>query len=99
MTTCSHLGEMREVTASSSGCEDCLRIGDTWVHLRLCMICGHVGCCDQSRNKHATRHFHSTSHQIIRSFEPGEDWGWCYVDRLFLEPAGWPVRGPLTHPV
>lgn len=99
MTTCSHLGQIREVTPSSTGCEDCLRIGDTWVHLRLCMICGHIGCCDQSKNKHATRHFHSTRHPIIRSFEPGEDWGWCHADQLFLGAADWPVRGPVAHPL
>ena len=99
MTSCSHLGHIREVTPSSNGCEDCLRIGDTWVHLRLCMVCGHVGCCDQSKNKHATRHFLDTRHPIISSFEPGEDWGWCYADQLFLDAANWPVRGNVAHPL
>jgi uncharacterized UBP type Zn finger protein len=99
VTTCPHLDQMREVTPRSNGCEDCLRIGDTWVHLRLCMICGHVGCCDQSKNRHATKHFHATGHPIIKSFEPGEDWGWCYVDQLFLEATNWPVRGPVAHSV
>ena len=80
--TCAHLGEIRDVTPSANGCEECLQMGDQWVHLRLCMVCGHVGCCDSSKNKHATRHFHSTGHPIIQSFEPGEDWFWCYVDRL-----------------
>ena len=59
-------------------------MGDTWVHLRLCLTCGHVGCCDSSKNKHATKHFHATNHPIIQSFEPGEDWGWCYIDQLML---------------
>ena len=59
-------------------------MGDSWVHLRLCLICGHVGCCDKSKNKHATGHFHSTGHPIIESFEPGEDWRWCYIDAVML---------------
>jgi K+:H+ antiporter len=77
---CRHVGQIRRVTPSARGCEDCLRIGDTWVHLRICMTCGHVGCCDSSPNKHATAHFHSSSHPIMRSVEPGETWGWCFVD-------------------
>jgi hypothetical protein len=81
---CTHLHEIRVVTPSAEGCEDCLKIGDTWVHLRICQICGHVGCCDNSKNKHATKHFHVTGHPIIRSFEPGEDWMWCYVDEVIL---------------
>ncbi len=68
-----------------AGCEDCLAIGDTWVHLRLCLQCAHVGCCDSSKNRHATKHFHSTKHPVIRSFEPGEGWRYCYVDDLFIE--------------
>jgi uncharacterized UBP type Zn finger protein len=89
--------QMREVTPSADGGEDCLRSGDTWVHLRLCMMCGHVGCCDQSKNRHATKHFHATGHPIIKSFEPGEDWGWCYVDELFLDASRWRVRGPVAQ--
>ena len=85
---CDHLGEIRPVHAHTpEGCEECLKTGSWWVHLRLCLSRGYVGCCDQSPNKHATGHFHSTSHPIIKSFEPGEDWGWCYVDRLMFEPA------------
>ena len=84
-TKCEHLGQVHEVTPSANGCEDCLAIGDTWVHLRLCMECGHVGCCDNSKNKHATKHFHSSGHPIIRSFEPDEEWGWCYIDQVFFE--------------
>lgn len=85
MTTCKHLSEIHEVTPSAAGCEDCLKTGDEWVHLRLCLTCGHVGCCDTSKNKHATKHFHQTQHPIIKSFEPGEDWGYCYVDDAFFE--------------
>lgn len=84
-TTCKHLELINDVTPSAQGCEDCLKIGDTWFHLRLCMICGHVGCCDDSKNKHATKHYHATKHPIIKSFQPGEVWGWCYVDNLFFE--------------
>jgi uncharacterized UBP type Zn finger protein len=65
------------------GCEECLATGDKWVHLRLCLECGHVGCCDDSKNKHATKHFHTTKHPVIRSFQPGERWRWCYVDEVF----------------
>lgn len=79
---CSHLQLVQDVTPSANGCEECLAMGDTWVHLRLCLICGHVGCCDNSKNKHATHHFHATSHPVIRSLEPGEDWKWCYVDQV-----------------
>jgi uncharacterized UBP type Zn finger protein len=82
---CVHFAEVHEVTPSANGCEDCLRIGDRWVHLRLCVICGHVGCCDNSKNKHATRHFHDTRHAIIKSYEPGQDWGWCYEDEVFFD--------------
>jgi uncharacterized UBP type Zn finger protein len=87
MEPCQHVSEIREVVPSADGCEECLAIGDEWVHLRLCLVCGHVGCCDSSKNKHATKHFRATRHPIIRSFEPGEDWLWCYVDEVFLEPA------------
>jgi uncharacterized UBP type Zn finger protein len=83
---CTHLESIRDVRPSTTaGCEDCLRIGGRWVHLRLCLECGHVGCCDSSPNRHATKHFHATSHPLIRSFEQGEDWGWCYTDEVMLE--------------
>ncbi|MDB5444108.1 MAG: hypothetical protein JWP73_2484 [Phenylobacterium sp.] len=89
---CSHLDHVRDVVARTpQGCEECLKIGSQWLHLRLCLTCGHVGCCDQSPNRHATGHFHQTGHPLIRSFQPGEDWGWCYVDELFLEPAPEPA--------
>jgi CPA2 family monovalent cation:H+ antiporter-2 len=84
--TCEHVaGINRQVRPHSRGCEECLAIGDTWVHLRLCMECGHVGCCDDSKNRHATKHFKGTKHPIVRSVEPGEAWGWCFVDELFFE--------------
>jgi hypothetical protein len=76
-----HLNMIRDVVPSADGCEDCLRIGSWWVHLRLCLTCGHVGCCDSSPHRHARQHFHHSGHPIIQSFEPGEDWRWCYVDQ------------------
>jgi len=79
---CSHLDQIKITTTSTHVCEDCILTGDTWVHLRLCMICGHVGCCDSSKNKHATKHFHAAGHPVMRSIEPGERWMWCYVDEL-----------------
>jgi hypothetical protein len=85
MTECQHVEEIRPVVPHTRGCEECLKTDGWWVHLRLCLTCGHVGCCDSSPNKHATKHFHHTTHPIIRSFEPGEFWGWCYVDRLTLD--------------
>jgi uncharacterized UBP type Zn finger protein len=85
---CSHLDHIREVDpVTPEGCEECLKMGTRWVHLRMCSECGHVGCCDQSQGKHATKHFHETRHPIMRSYQPGEDWAWCYVDELFMEPA------------
>ena len=87
--TCTHLDQIRDVTPSTTeGCEDCLKTGGWWVHLRLCRICGHVGCCDNSPNRHATRHFRATQHAIMQSFEPGEDWLYCYVDQMVMQPAG-----------
>jgi uncharacterized UBP type Zn finger protein len=84
--TCTHLDQIRDVTPRTpKGCEECLKMGARWVHLRLCMECGHVGCCDSSPNKHATKHFHRTGHPIIRSFEPGEQWGWCYIDEVMFD--------------
>jgi len=86
---CTHLDHIHKVKPSAKGCEECLKIGSTWVHLRMCMECGHVGCCDSSPNKHATKHFHKTKHPIMRSVEPGEDWGWCYIDEVEVDEA-WP---------
>jgi uncharacterized UBP type Zn finger protein len=85
---CTHTDQIRDVTPNADGCEDCRKIGDMWHHLRLCMTCGHVGCCDSSNNKHATKHFHQAQHPIIKSFQPGEDWGWCYVDEVMLDEVG-----------
>ena len=85
MNGCEHFKEIKAVTPSAEGCEDCLKIGGRWVHLRLCETCGHVGCCDSSPNRHATKHFHASNHPIVKSFEPGEDWGYCYVDQRFYE--------------
>jgi uncharacterized UBP type Zn finger protein len=82
---CQHMGEIHEVTPSANGCEDCLRTGDWWVHLRLCQTCGHVGCCDESPNRHATAHFTGTGHPVISSFEPDEHWMWCFVDEVGVE--------------
>lgn len=88
---CAHVDDVAGApTPSSNGCEDCERIGGSWVHLRLCMTCGHVGCCDRSPNRHATAHFHATGHPLIRSFEPGEDWWWCYVDEIGFNVPGAP---------
>ena len=83
--SCTHLNQIRDVKPSAAGCEECLKMKDRWVHLRMCLTCGHVGCCDSSKNKHATKHFHATSHPIVRSIEPGERWRWCYVDELMME--------------
>lgn len=82
---CSHMQHLKPVHPSGKGCKECLEMGSTWVHLRLCLTCGHVGCCDSSVNKHATKHFHSTQHPVIRSFEPGEQWKWCYVDNVMAD--------------
>ena len=83
---CEHVAQttIRSVARPAPGCEDCLKIGGRWVHLRACLTCGHVGCCDSSPNKHATAHFHATKHPIISSAERGEAWCWCYVDERML---------------
>ena len=82
---CPHVKEIKKVQPSGNGCEECLKTGDSWVHLRMCLSCGHVGCCDSSKNKHATKHFHRSKHPIVQSVEPGEDWRWCYVDEIMLD--------------
>ena len=85
---CAHLDQIQPVAPNTpNGCEECLRTSSRWVHLRLCLSCGHVGCCDSSPGKHATRHFRVMHHPLIRSYEPGEDWAFCYVEDLLLEPA------------
>jgi uncharacterized UBP type Zn finger protein len=86
--SCDHLKHLHPVPATSAGCEECLKMGSRWVHLRLCLTCGHVGCCDDSPNRHATEHFHATQHPVIASYERGEDWAWCFVDREVLDVPG-----------
>jgi len=83
---CTHFDQIKITTTDKHVCEDCIKTGDTWVHLRRCVECGHVGCCDSSKNKHATKHFRKTRHPIMRSNERGENWGWCYVDEVMIEP-------------
>ena len=78
---CSHLDQVKFTDTRKHGCEECVKMGDSWVHLRLCMECGHVGCCDSSKNKHATKHYQQVQHPLVRSIEPGENWIWCYVDQ------------------
>lgn len=86
MNICEHLQKAQPHEANTpKGCEECLQTGGRWVHLRLCLECGHVGCCDNSPNKHATKHFHRAKHPVIQSFEPNETWRWCYVDEMFVE--------------
>ena len=84
---CEHLDKLGEDPSprTPDGCEECLKTGDTWVHLRLCMACGHVGCCNDSKNKHASKHVGSSGHPVVRSFEPGERWLYCYPDDMFYE--------------
>lgn len=81
---CNHVDQIRDVTPSGEGCRPCLEVGDRWVHLRLCLTCGEVGCCDDSKNRHARRHAREQGHPLIISFEPGEDWIWCYEDETLL---------------
>jgi uncharacterized UBP type Zn finger protein len=85
--TCRHRDQDAHPQPRTEGCEECLKMGDHWVHLRLCLVCGHVGCCDSSKNKHATKHFHATQHPLVRSLERGEGWAWCYADEEFFEQA------------
>jgi uncharacterized UBP type Zn finger protein len=87
---CTHLDqvEVTELPAEIAGCEECLAMGSRWVHLRMCETCGHIGCCDDSPNRHATAHFRATEHPVMRSAEPGEDWSWCFVDQVAFRLAG-----------
>lgn len=89
-TRCRHQGQIRTVEPrSAAGCEECIESGATWIQLRLCLTCGHVGCCDASPNRHATKHFHATLHPVVEAIHSSESWRWCYVDQVFLEaPAG-----------
>lgn len=86
METCTHISQInKDVKPNSNVCEECVKSGDTWVHLRMCLICGKVGCCNSSINKHARAHFHESNHPIITSFEPKADWLWCYIDDKYVE--------------
>jgi uncharacterized UBP type Zn finger protein len=89
-SSCTHLDtiEVTELPASVEGCEECLRTGGVWLHLRICLECGHVGCCDDSPNRHATAHARSAGHPLIRSLEPGETWSWCYEDEVMMVISG-----------
>ena len=100
---CKHLRKLfavgrGPVEPREAGCAECLAMGGTWVHLRLCMDCGHVGCCDDSPHRHATKHFHATQHPVIKSYEPGEGWAWCYVDEVMLDAVpSFPGETPEHH--
>lgn len=83
-TICTHLDQVKDVSPSANGCEECLKTGDSWVALRECLICGHVGCCDSSKNMHATKHFHATGHPIMQAFQSNDAWRWCYVDEMMV---------------
>lgn len=87
--TCKHFEGLKPVESPAAsfrkGCAECLKLGDSWVHLRECLVCGNVGCCDSSKNKHATKHFKAVAHPVMRSVQPGEHWGWCYVDEVMVQ--------------
>jgi hypothetical protein len=81
---CSHLDQARPVAPKSNGCEECTKLGEKWVALRMCLVCGHVGCCDSTDGHHATRHFQTSGHAVMKSIEPGDDWRWCYIDKTYV---------------
>jgi uncharacterized UBP type Zn finger protein len=83
--SCPHFDQIRDVKPGTDGCEDCIKIGATWNELRLCLTCGHVGCCDDSEHQHATKHFHATQHPLVKSFDADETWGWCYMDKIYFD--------------
>lgn len=84
--SCAHISQVNQnIDGKTKGCEECEKTGSEWVHLRLCLTCGHVGCCDSSVNKHGTKHYQETTHPIIKSYEPGENWKWCYEDKIFMK--------------
>jgi ubiquitin-hydrolase Zn-finger-containing protein len=97
--SCKHVAAIRDVVPSAPGCEECLKLGDPWLHLRVCRTCGHVGCCDQSPNRHATKHFRTTRHPIIEGYDPPEGWGWCYVDEVMFDLSDrlTPHLGPIPR--
>lgn len=81
---CSHRDQIQDVAPRTDGCEECLAMGDTWVHLRLCLTCGHVGCCNDSKNKHASKHYQATGHPLVKLLEENGEWLWCYADEVML---------------
>jgi uncharacterized UBP type Zn finger protein len=91
---CEHYADLQQVTARANGCEECLALGATWTELRVCLSCGHVGCCEDSKHTHALKHFQATGHPMLASFERGETWSWCYAHRRYMEltPALRPRR-------
>jgi uncharacterized UBP type Zn finger protein len=93
---CTHMDQIADPEPAADGCVECLASGDSWLHLRRCLACGHIGCCDSSPNKHAAAHFHATDHPLIQSFEPGEDWIWCYVDEVAFQLRDAPPSA--SHP-
>ena len=101
MANCTHLDQVKvtELPAAVEGCEECLATGDPWLHLRICLEYWKVGCCDDSPNRHATKHFHATRHPIIEGYDPPEGWGWCYIDEVFLDlgERTTPQRGPIPR--
>ena len=96
--TCSHLDQIHDVEPSGPGCVECLASGGWWMHLRRCTTCGHIGCCDSSPSRNATKHAAETGHPIVQSYEPGEEWAWCYVDEAMLdEIPAFPGESPTEH--
>ena len=93
MSTCPHLWETRQALPSSTVCQACEELGDPWVHLRMCLTCGNVACCDQSPNRHASAHFAATGHPVARSIQPGEAWRWCYADKALDDPEELEMEG------
>jgi len=88
---CEHFSEIRPVAARTRGCEQCVALGSQWTELRVCLTCGHVGCCEDSKHAHALAHFNATGHPMIASLERGQSWGWCYVDRRYFDPMPTPL--------
>ena len=84
--SCEHFSEIRLVEPSADGCEDCIRMGAKWTQVRVCLTCGHAGCCEDSPHAHALAHFNATGHPMISSLERGDTWGWCYVHRRYFDP-------------
>ena len=90
MPTCTHMNQITKgIKAHTHVCAECVKMGDTWVHLRWCRTCAHVGCCDDSKNRHAHKHFLKAKHPIISSYEPGEDWSWCFIDEIEVVIPKW----------